>query len=236
MRTLLIFGILLTSAFAVRTSFGQGTVTVNLPGQEEAKTAMTAEEKKVFDRSVLPKIRSKLRNDVCEESVDISGVLRGSFTKPAAAQTLVFYQFCQSGNGLGSAGVAIIENGRVAANYVAPEAAWTLEARKLPDIDQNGLDEAVLYWSGGMHQGAGGSGADIWEFSAAAAKGIGWFQAESFDDRSPVTGWKVTAQPAPRPRFFREKYTQTAAGKWRRSGRVLPFKLDPAVITFSPLK
>ena len=150
---------------------------------------------------MLPKVRPKLLSDVCEESVDVAAVLHGAFTRASAAQTLVFYQFCQTGNGFGSAGVAIIENGRAVANYVAPESGWTIEAHSLPDIDQDGIDEAALYWSGGMHQGAGGSGVDIWEFSATGAKGIGWFQAESFDDRSPPTGYKVTAKPGARRHF-----------------------------------
>lgn len=51
---------------------------------------------------------------------------------------------------------------KVISSYVA-ESGWTLGITVLPDINQNGFDEFALYYSGGMHQGQGGTGVDILE-------------------------------------------------------------------------
>lgn len=205
--------------------FGQASVLVNDPTIEPTKTVLTAAEKSLMDKSILPKVREKLVGGACEESIEISSRVQGAFTKAGANQTLIFYQFCQTGNGFGSAGVAIIENGTVVANYFCAETGWSADAKVLPDIDQNGRDEFALYYSGGMHQGGGGTGVEIMEFSDDGLKGIGWFQSEEFSEKSPVTGYKVTVKPAKTPAFFSEKYVQNAAGKWRKTGNIVPLKL-----------
>ena len=106
----------------------------------------------------------------------------------------------------------------------------------ISDLNQNGLDEIALYYSGGMHQGAGGTGVDIMEFSNGALKGLGWFQAEEFTETSPVMGYKIVAHPAKTPTFTREKFVQNAAGKWRKAGAPITIKLKPAVVEFESAK
>src|SRR5207247_1850178 len=128
----------------------------------------------------------------CEESISIAGRGDGAFTRAGAKQVFIFYEFCETGNGLGSAGLAVLENGRVVASFVAPETGWGVNAASLPDLNQNGLNEIALYYSGGMHQGAGGTGVDIVEYSAGKLKGIGWYQAEGFNETGPVFGFRVT--------------------------------------------
>ncbi len=214
---------------------GQGSVLVNDPVAESAKmeaaavepgkTGLAASEQSLFEKSVLPKVRTKLKSEACEETIEVSGRAEGAFTKAGLKQTLIFYQFCQTGNGLGSVGVAVIENGKVVGNYVSVESGWSADAKALPDVNQNGVDEVALYYSGGMHQGAGGTGVDIMEVSSGRLTGVGWFLAEEFTETSPVMGYRVTANPGKIPVFFREKYTQNAAGKWRKTGAVVPFKL-----------
>jgi hypothetical protein len=189
-----------------------------------------------MDKSILPQVRKILAGDACEETIEVSGVLQGAFTRTGAKQTLIFYQFCQTGNGLGAAGFAIIENGKVVSNFASDNTGWTLGARALPDINKNGLDEFALYYSGGMHQGEGGSGVDILEFSSDGLKGIGWFQADGFTEKGPVFGYRVTATPAARPIFYREKYLQNAAGRWRRAVAVTPLKLKEINGLFKAVK
>lgn len=214
----------------------QVAVIVNDPTVEPPVSKLSQSEQDLFDRAVLPKVRKVLANEYCEEEVTVAGSVRGAFTRAGAQQMLVFYQFCQTGNGLGSVGVAVLENGKVAANLVSAESAWSVDARALPDVNQNGLDEFALYYSGGMHQGEGGTGVDIMEFSGARLKGIGWFQAESFSDSSPTAGYKVSVKPGARPVFTREKFLQNDAGKWRRSGRPAVFKLTAVYGTFEVVK
>jgi hypothetical protein len=215
--------------------FGQAAVVINDPTVEPAKIELSAVEQGLFDKNILPLARKKLASDICEESVDVTGRAQGSFTRAGARQTLIFYQFCQTGNGLGSIGVAIIDDGKVAANFVSAESGWSSFAATLPDINRNGLDEAALYYSGGMHQGAGGTGVDIVEFASGALRGIGWFQAEEFTETSPVMGYRVTVVPGKTPVMSREKYVQNAAGKWRKTGRIVPLKLEEAVSKFAAI-
>jgi hypothetical protein len=129
----------------------------------------------------------------------------------------------------------LIENNRVVGNYVA-DAGWVVAFKPLPDINQNGLNELALYYSGGMHQGYGGTGVDVVEFGAGGPKGLGWFQAETFSDAGPVIGYKVTAVPGPTPVFYREKHVQNAAGRWRKSGTKTPIKLKAIIKAFEPVR
>ena len=239
---LVVFTVCLLSLSTV----GQTPVVINDPASQSAKMEQSAidaakivlspTEQGLMDKSILPRVREKLKSESCEESIEVSGRVQGAFTKAGSKQSLIFYQFCQTGNGLGSVGVAIMENGRVTGNYVAADAGWSVDAKALPDIDQNGFDEVALYYSGGMHQGAGGTGVDILEFSPGRAKGIGWYQAEGFTETSPVFGYRVTVNPGKTPAFFREKYIQNSAGKWRKTGKITPLKLGKIIGEFEAVK
>ena len=228
---------MLVLCFVSGSILGQTQVVVNdptLPSPAEAK--LTAAEQSILDKSVLPAVRAKLASDICPEEVTAAGVVQGAFTRAGARQTLIFYQFCITGNGMGAAGVAVIEDGAVVGSYIAAESGFTVDARALPDINQNGVNEIALYYSGGLHQGEGGTGVDIVEVANGALKGIGWFQAESFTAEGPTTGYKVTAKPGKTPTFFREKYIQNSAGKWRKAGSQTPLKLTEITGTFETIK
>ena len=107
--------------------------------------------------------------------------MNGAFTTAGPKQTLVFYQFCQTGNGLGWVGLVLIEDGKVIGNYIS-DGGWSANIGVVPDINQNGLNEFTLAYSGGMHQGQGGVGVDLMEFSGGHPKGIGWYKAEEYAD------------------------------------------------------
>ncbi|MEO7540172.1 MAG: hypothetical protein ABIV21_09090 [Pyrinomonadaceae bacterium] len=215
---------------------GQTPVVINDPISKSTEWKLSAAEQAIMDRSVLPPARRKLASDACEETIEVSGILQGSFTRPGARQTLFFYQFCQTGNGLGTVGVAVIEDGEVIANFVCADSGWTVDAKKLPDINQNGLNEFALYYSGGMHQGEGGTGVDMFEISGRKMREIGWFQAESFTADGPVKGYKVMAKPGKTPTFSREEYVQNAAGKWRKVGRPVALKIMAVTGSFEAVK
>jgi hypothetical protein len=240
MKNKYLFGFLIAFCFlaAAGNVFAQQqTIVVNDPAKNEKTLAVSAAEENLIKRSVLPKLREMWSADeVCEEAFETAGAARGAFTKPGANQTLIFFQFCQTGNGFGNNGLVLLENGRIAASY-ASEGGWAQDIKALPDINQNGLDEFLIYYSGGMHQGASGTGVDIMEFSpAGAVKGLGWFQAESFGDEGGDFGYRVTVKPGKAPVFYREKYASTGENRWRKSGKVAAFKLDKAYGKFSVLK
>lgn len=232
----LLFAFLLACAVCVSTP-GQGLVEINDPTLEPSKAELSSAEKALFEKSVLPVARKKLVSEICEEAVDIAGPVRGAFTKAGSDQTLIAYQFCETGNGLGSIGIAVIDNGRVVANLVSVDSGSSISAKALQDINQNGRDEIAIYYSGGMHQGAGGTGVDIFEFTPGGSlKGIGWFQAEEYTETGPLKGYRVLVKPGKVPVFSREKYIHTTNEKWRKVGKMVPLKLSETISQFEAVR
>lgn len=222
--------------FLTVSSFAQSLILINQPGDPPPKAELLDGEQQLMKTQVLPTVRKKLAGDACVEEINIAGAVNGSFTRAGSNQTLVFYQFCETGNGLGSAGVFVIDGGKVAANYISADSGWTIDAKALPDINKNGLHEVALYYSGGMHQGQGGTGADIMEFSSDGLRGIGWFQAGGFDENSEWA-YRVTVKPGSRLVFFQEKWSATGTpGKYRKAGKAVPLKLEPAFGKFEAIK
>jgi len=232
-----LFGFLMAFYILSSAAVAQTTVVVNDPTKTGKPIMPSAAEENLIKRRVLPKAREMwAENDGCTEDFSIAGTAQGAFTKAAAKQTLIFYKFCETGNGFGNNGLVLMENGRITASY-ASEGSWALDIKALPDINQNGLNEFAVYYSGGMHQGQGGSGVDILEFSRGGAiKGLGWFQADMYGEVTGDYGYKVTVKAGKTPVFYREKYMATANNKWRKAGKIGAFKLDQAFSKFTVLK
>jgi hypothetical protein len=229
------FSVLIALLFGTAAIFAQSNVVINNPTVDEKPAIFSDAEENLIKERVLPKARKHWGGDnVCTEEFQITGKADGAFTKAGAAQTLLFYQFCQVGNGFGYNGLVVTENGKIVGSYVS-KGGWAGKAKKLPDINQNGLDEFALYYSGGMHQGAGGTGVDVMEFSASGIKPLGWFQSESFTE-DDSTAYKISVKPGKMPLFYREKYAGIGENKWRKVGRIAAFKLEKVSGTFSPLK
>lgn len=236
MKNKYLFSILIVFCFLAANAFAQQTIVVNDPTKEDKPATPGAAEENLIKRNVLPKVRKIwAENEVCTEEFNFAGAANGAFSKPNANQTLVFYQYCQTGNGFGNNGLVLMENGRITASYIS-EGGWAMDIKRLPDINQNGLDEFIVYYSGGMHQGQGGTGVDIMEFSAGAPKGLGWFQADSFGEETGDFSYKVTVKSGKTPVFYREKYVSNDQNKWRKSGKIATFKLGKAYGKFTVLK
>jgi hypothetical protein len=229
---LLLLVVLLTSIIAAR---GQAIIVVNDPTVKAPETKMTSAEEAIFKEQAVPAVRKAISSDTCQESVDVAGVAHGSFTRAGAKQSLVFYQYCQTGNAFGQVGLVLIENNKLIGNYIS-DSGWSTDIEPVPDIDQNGLDEFVLGFSGGMHQGQGGIGVDIMEFSNGIPKGIGWYKAEEYAETQATTVWKLTAKPGMTPVFYQQKYDSTENDKWRRVGVNTILKLGKPISTFTAVK
>jgi hypothetical protein len=216
--------------------FAQGSLVIVDPTVKfTEKAKLSAADQSVFDRDALPKYKTKYGDGTCNVEPEIAGVVRGAFTRAGAKQTLVFFQVCQTGNGLGIVGITVIENGKVVGTFGA-DTGWTLDAGVLPDINGNGLNEFTLSYGGGMHQGQGGVGVDIVEFSGGLPKGLGWFKAEEFTDTEPTAVWRVTANPGKSPVYFSQKFTSSDDVKWQKAGGITPLKLTNAVGSFEIVK
>jgi hypothetical protein len=183
----------------------QALVVVNDPTNDSGDpTQLSTTEQAYLDRA-LPSVRKRLPEDVCGESLQPAGAVKGSFTRAGAKQMLIFYEYCQTGNGFGWNGLVIVEGGKIVGNFVS-EGGWGFVIGRVPDIDQNGIDEFTLAYSGGLHQGAGGTGVDLMQFANGVPKSIGWYKAEEFGETEASSMWKLWAKPGKAPVFYKQKY------------------------------
>jgi hypothetical protein len=202
----------------------QGTVVVHDPTKDAPEAKLTKTEQALLD-SVMPAVAKHVSSDSCDKQTrDTSGIAHGAFTRAGAKQTLIFYQYCQTGNGLGWVGLVLIDGGKVVGNYVS-DSGWSMGIETVPDINKNGLDEFTLAFGGGMHQGQGGVGVDLMEFSAGLPKGIGWYKAEQYDETQANTVWKLTARPGRTPVFYKQKFFSGENEKYRPRGGAIITKL-----------
>ncbi len=236
MKQRILFGFLAVQIWLVGAVCAQKMVVINDPTVKSDPVSARTVSEDLVKREVLPKARKYwAANDSCTEEFEVMGEARGAFSKPNSNQKLVFYQFCQTGNGFGNNGLVLLENDKIIGSYVS-EGGWAMDLESLPDINQNGLNEFLVYYSGGMHQGQSGTGVDLLEFSASGVKGLGWFQSDSFGEESGDWAYKVSVKTGKTPVFYREKYISAPNDKWKKSGKLATFKLDAAVAEFKVLK
>ncbi|MEP6788548.1 MAG: hypothetical protein ABJB40_08955 [Acidobacteriota bacterium] len=214
---------------------GQGTVVINNPTVTAKETKPSAAEQSLVDRNALPRIKAKFQSDTCDVNLENAGVIHGAFTRAGAVQTLTYFQVCQTGNGLGVIGLALIDNGKVIGNF-ASDGGWTDTIEAVPDVNQNGLSEFTLSYSGGLHQGHGGVGVDLVEFKNGLPVGIGWYLAEKIEDTDATQVWKLTAKPGKEPVYYRQRFLSNDGKKWRRAGIPTAFKLGKAYSKFTAVK
>lgn len=229
-----LIGLLIIQISLAGIGLAQTTVVVSDPQAKPLKAVVSPAESTLMERVVLAKARRKWSgNDACEEDYQVMGAASGAFSRPGASQKLIFFQFCQTGNGLGNNGLVLIENGKTIGTYIS-ESGWAMDLKRLPDINQNGTDEFLLYYSGGMHQGQGGVGVDIMEFSAnGAIKGLGWFQSEGFTE-DDSWAWKVSVKEGKTPVFYREKYV-SKNDNLQKTGKLAAFKLGKTYSSYQLL-
>jgi hypothetical protein len=223
---ILSFAAILLTATAVSSQI----VVVNDPTKGSPVVKLTAAEKTIFERDALPPVRKMIKSEVCEESLQDAGVVRGAFTAAGKRQSLIFYEYCQTGNGFGWNGLALIEGDKVVGNFVS-EGGWGVDIASVPDINRNGILEFTLAYSGGLHQGQGGTGVDLMEFSGGLPVGIGWYKAEEFGPTGATSSWKLTAKPAKTPVFYKQKFSSREGKKARPVGRNAVTKLDSVFVS-----
>lgn len=192
-------------------------------------------EQAVYESEVLPKLKAKYQSEGCAVDPELAGEVSGKFTKKGAIQKAAFYQVCQTGNGLGTVAIVIFENDKLVGIW-GDESGWTLQIISIRDLNANGLDEFSLSFGGGMHQGEGGIGVDVMEFSNGKPRSIGWFQGEKFMDTETESAWKVTVRTGKTPVFYRQKYVADKRGKLVRNGANSIFKLKKVESNFEEIR
>lgn len=215
---LIILSLLMLSGIGL----GQGTYVLNDPNAKPKPAVNMGPTEKLLQETVLPKIRKVWSEESCTDGFNITGHTNGAFTKAGAKQTLVFFEYCQTGNGFGNNGLALIENDKVIQGW-SSEGGWPLDVVATPDINKNGRDEFMFYYSGGMHQGEGGVGVDLMELDGSKVGCIGWFLSERFTENDEFV-WKVTVKPGSVPVFYQQKHVERKK-KWVPSGKVTKLTL-----------
>lgn len=231
-RTVLIIAVLVACVADIS---GQSIVVVHDPTKQAAAAVLSPTEDAMFRRDALSKVKKQISTEVCEEELELAGVAHGAFTKTSTKQSLIFYQYCQTGNGFGWVGLVLIEEGKVVGNFIS-DVGWSVGIGVVPDINRNGFDEFTLAYSGGMHQGQGGTGVDLVEFTNGVPTGIGWYQAEQFGDSEAVTMWKLTAKAGKAPVFYKQKYFSVEGKPARRVGANAVTKLGKPAGKFQAIK
>lgn len=227
------FGILLALSMMIATlaavAPAQEPVVLYDPVGKLPEASHTAAEEQIVKEQLVPKVRTRWSDDEsCGGSnLNIVGAVDGSFTRAGAKQRAIVYELCQTGNGFANNGVAVIENGTVAAHF-SVEGGWNLEVSRIPDLNRNGRDELAIETGGGMHQGYTGSSVTVLEISETAAAELGIFlvftnecetyAADKYCDRS----YKLTAAAGTKPAFFAQKYLNRGTDekpRWVASGK-----------------
>ncbi len=231
------FLIISTLAFILGTgtAFGQRIMVHDPTVQGHESVEPSTATAKVYESRVLPPVRKKIVSEGCPDSLEFAGEVKGSFTRRNSDQTAIFYQMCQTGNGLGWVGLAVIENSKVVANFVQ-DSGWSFGIGKVADVNRNGLDEITLEFGGAMHQGQGGIGVSIIEFKNGKPVEIGWYQAAKLVDSEISTAWILTAQPGKTPVYYRQKVVAGKNNKWRRIGPNSVFRMKRLESVFEEVK
>jgi hypothetical protein len=163
-------------------------------------------------------------------NLNVVGAVNGSFTRRGASQRAIVYELCQTGNGLANNGIAVVENGAIAAHFVYA-GGWNLDVLRVADIDLNGFDELVIETGGGMHQGYTGSSLTLVEVSPTRVKELASFLAytnecETYvEDKFCERSFKLTATPGNPPAFRSQKFTNRGSDqkpRWVAAGRAVP--------------
>jgi len=229
-----LFAFAFVGAF-VSAVYGQAPVVLYDPATTaDNAPKFTAKDESVVKTKLVPKALERWPDDESCSGGDLNivGAVAGSFTRKGAAQRAIVYELCQTGNGFANNGIAVVENGAVAAHFTY-EGGWNLNLKRVPDINANGLDELVIEIGGGLHQGYTGSSIMIVEVLPTAVKELGSYLVftnecdiyveEKYCDRS----YKLTVTPGARPAFVSQKYENRgsdARPRWVATGKPLRAK------------
>ena len=175
----------------------------------------SAAEEALFRSEILPSTRSawtsRGRGPECRRAPGntVVDIATGSFTRPGAVQRAMLYTGCTYGGGVTIGGVAIIEDGRVAA-VVIYEGDARVAIAALPDIDGNGRSEILLATSG-----------------VVSIVEVGADKVTTFGQTESVAGGRahrIAVKPGPKPAFFRETFVESG-GEWKQTAALTPLIL-----------
>jgi hypothetical protein len=192
---------------------------------------LSAEQQAFLKRAILPAARKEWHDQEAEcergfqpQAVDVA---HGAFTRPGAAQDAILYHYCAIGHDRALNGIAILQNGQLAA-HVVYQGDESHAIGALPDINGDGISEIVLA-GGSTNQGITSTWISILQLGGEITR---FGHTQTYEDNCGVaegncrtTAWRISVKPGPAPAFFREAFAQD--GKtWKRTAPLAALKLD----------
>lgn len=184
--------------------------------------------------------------DCGEISIGLKTTLEGSFTRPKSSQkAFVYYGYCKKDIFSQATSIMITENDKIVFNQFY-STDNVKKAKKLSDINKNGLDELVIISSYGLDvivMDSGQTWLDIVEFSSSdsfnylgRATTYSWSGLSAAEDEKGIPAYipwsyKIYVKPSTDPIFSRETYRnikdeKTKETKWILTKKLEDFKLD----------
>ena len=209
--------------------------------RSDKPVAPNAAETALLESVVHPEARAAWADDGCSDTFVVLAKVKGSFTKRGARQSAVLYRFCNTGRQNGMSGVAILDQGRVAAHVVwkgGNEDAIVA----MRDIDGNGLSEIAITDSG-VGQGYVDSGISIVELGPSDVKKLGFF--DTYDDdcgslrpRPAERAAVLYVTPGTTPRFFTKRFTKPCHARvsWRPLSARVPVRPKKSETSYRRLR
>lgn len=171
-----------------------------------------------------------------EAAVDIA---HGSFTRPASVQKALLYRYCTIGHNRAVNGIAVIENGQLAAHLVY-EGGWDNAIGAVAGLNGNGRSEIIVA-SGGTNQGITWKSIAIIELTDNSVAKLGRLQTFSDDcgvnEPCRAEACRVSAKAGKPPVFYREDFIRKGAdGKWGKPGPPRQISLEKDEIEYFFIK
>lgn len=163
----------------------------------------------------------------------------GSFTRPASFQRAVLYRFCTIGHNRAVNGIAVIENGQLAANIVY-EGGWDNAIGAITDLNSGGRS-ALIVASGGTNQGITWKSMAIIELANDSVSRFGRLQTYSdncgVSEACRAEACRLSVKPGRPPVFYREDFGKNGAeGKWGSPGPSRQISLEKDEVEYFVVK
>jgi len=200
-------------------------------------------EQALLKNKVMPVVR-KWQNQgdsICTGGAEASGIdaAMGSFTRPASVQRAILYRYCMTGHNRAVNGIAVIENGQLAA-HVVYEGGWDNAIGAVPDLNGNGRSEIIVA-TGGTNQGMTWKSIAIIELTDNSVAKFGRLQTFSDDcgvsDSCRAEACRLSVKTGKAPVFYREDFAgKGSGGKWDRTGPAKEVSLEKDEIEYHAVK
>lgn len=163
------------------------------------------------------------------EEFSVSGTAEGAFTKPNSKQKAILYRFSYTN------GLIVTENGNIVAHFSGGpgDYAFYTAIKSLPDVNQNGLSEIVLFRN---VEDTEEIIPYLFESKDNTIKflGEGKYFGSSYiagddtdSEKAAQSAYRLTVEPSKTPAFLQETYERTGSkGNWKLTKKAEKFSWE----------